>query len=40
MIESPEVASDYYQKIADRMAVCSLLILILFVANICIRILA
>ena len=40
MIESPEVAGDYYQKIADRMAVCSLLLLVLFVAKVCIRILA
>lgn len=27
MIESPDVASDYYQKIADRMAVSSLFVL-------------
>ncbi len=25
MIESPEVASDYYQKIADRIAVCRII---------------
>lgn len=40
MIESPEVAGDYYQKIADRMAVCFSFVLILSVANVCIRILA
>ena len=27
MIESPEVASDYYQKIADRIAVCRIIFL-------------
>jgi hypothetical protein len=26
MIESPEVASDYYQKIADRIAVCRIIV--------------
>ncbi len=26
MIESPEVAGDYYQKIADRIAVCQIII--------------
>jgi len=40
MIESPEVAGDYYQKIADRMAVCSSFLPVLFVANERIRILA
>lgn len=27
MIESPEVAGDYYQKIADRIAVCRIIFL-------------
>jgi hypothetical protein len=26
MVESPEVASDYYQKIADRIAVCRIIV--------------
>ena len=35
MIESPEVAGDYYQKIADRIAVCQIIFPIRNILNIC-----
>jgi hypothetical protein len=34
MIESPEVAGDYYQKIAERIAVSRLILLVSFFRNI------
>ena len=34
MIESPEVAGDYYQKIAERIAVSRLILLVSFFLNI------
>jgi hypothetical protein len=35
MIESPEVAGDYYQKIADRIAVCRTIFPTRNILNIC-----
>jgi len=35
MIESPEVAGDYYQKIADRIAVCRIIFRTRNILNLC-----
>ena len=35
MIESPEVAGDYYQKIAERIAVSRIILLVSNFLNIC-----